>query len=151
MNDAQVPTAQVSTNLSAWAAAAAGWANAGSGVDIALYSNDHVPAPGDTAATYTPVTLTGASAVPTATANVYSFSDGTQAIALASLATYTPLAEPGSPLTAYGWFAKNHATGALVAAARFTDPIQLHLGVTVAFELQVAGPGNWKFPNPVTP
>lgn len=151
MNNAQVPNAQLLTNLSAWAAAAQGWANGAAGVDVSLYSNDKVPAPGDTIASYTAVTLTGASAVPTATANVYSFSDGTNAIALGSLATYTPLAEPGSPLTAYGWFAKNHATGLLVAAARFTDPVQLHLGVTVAFEVQVGAPGNWSFPNPASP
>jgi len=151
VNNAQVPKTQVTICLGSWVAAADGWDNSGDGVDVALYSNDKVPAPGDAVGNYVPVTLTGAVALPTLAADVYSFSDGSQAIALPTLATYTPLAEPGSPLTAYGWFAKNHGSGALVAAARFTDPIQLHLGVTVAFEVQVAAPLNWQFPNPTAP
>jgi hypothetical protein len=151
MNASQVPTAQVSTNLSAWAAAAAGWANGGSGVDVALYTNDKVPSPTDQASDYTPCTITGAAALPTLVADVFAFSDGTEAISLPTLASYTPLIEPDPAVTAYGWYAKNHGTGKLVAAGRFTDPILLHNGVTVAFVVAVSGPLNWQFPNPTEP
>lgn len=151
MNDAQVTATQVLIIMNAWAAKVTGWDNAGTGIDLALYTNDHVPAPGDDISTYTLCTLTGASAKPTLVANVYSLSDGSVAVSLPTLASYTPLAEPGSPLTAYGWVAKNHAGGTLVAAARFDNPVQLHNGITVVFDVFCSAPLNWKFPNPVTP
>lgn len=151
MNNSQVPTTQVAIVLASWVAAETGWDNAGDGVDVALYVNDHVPMPSDTIANYTACTVSGAVALPTLAADVYSFSDGSQGIALPTLASYTPTVEPDPAVTAYGWVAKNHGSGALVAAGRFTDPIVLHNGVTVAFEVVVSGPLNWTFPNPVSP
>ena len=151
MNDSQVPTPQVAINLSAWAADSTGWDSGGTGVDVAMFVNDHVPSPSDAATNYTPCTFTGAAAKPTLVADTFSLSDGTPAVAIPTLLSYTPLAEPDPALIVYGWFAKNHDTSALVAAGRFTDPIQLHNGVTIAFQVIVAGPLNWKFSNPTPP
>ena len=151
MNNSQVPRTQVTYVLAAWLLDSHAWDTGGAGIDLALYTNDKIPSPSDTITDYTACTFTGAAAKPTLVADQYSFTDGVQAIALPSLAAFTPLAEPDPPLMAYGWFAKNHANGVLVAAARFTDPILLHDGVTIAFQVIVSAPLNWQFPNPVLP
>lgn len=139
-------------NQAAFLAATNGWATGTTGVDIALFSNDYVPAGDDTPGNFDAVTVAGA-AVKTAviTAAVTLFPDGTIAIVVGTLEDFKPTVEPDPAVTAYGYFVVGNDNGKLLAARRFDDPIQLHDGESVLVNVIVPAPLVWQFNDPALP
>jgi len=138
--------------MKAWLAAANGWATGTIGVDIALFTNNYVPAPDDTASSYVAASITGASAVQSVTSSaVLVFADGTVAITNYDVPPFTPLAEPDPPVTAYGYFVKGHSNGLLLAARRFDDAVPLHDGESIILDVFAPAPLVWQFPDPTLP
>ncbi len=144
--------AAVKEMLAAWLADVNGWATGTTGVDIALFTNDYVPAGDDTLSNFTACTVSGASAlVSVMSSAVMVFPDGTPAIAAVALAAFTPAVEPDPPVTAFGYFVKGHSNSKLLAARRFDDAIPLHSGESIVIDVITPGPIVFTFNDPALP
>lgn len=86
---------------------------------VKLFSNNHVPTPGDVIGDYTEATFTGYAAVTVARSGYGAPSlDGDEAVITAtSPPTYS--CTGGGGQTCYGWYAVGATSGVLIAAQRF--------------------------------
>lgn len=138
--------------MEAWLASANGWATGTVGVDVALFTNDYVPAADDVAGDFTACTISGAAAqVSVASGAVLIYPDGTCAITIPDLDAFTPSVEPDPATVAYGYFVKGHTNGLLLSARRFDDPIQLHDGESIIIDVISPAPLVWQFADPALP